>query len=110
MREEYGLIALLIITGLVLLYLFFLFLKQKKRLSIADNRAEVFQKTFDVSHEPTIILSDTNDILYANPVMVEFFKLKRDFLIHKLSPMPQILTMEDRNTLFCFFCRCYRCK
>lgn len=99
MREEYGLIALLTIAVLVLLYLFFLFLKQKKRLSIADNRVEVFQKTFDVSHEPTIILSDTNDILYANPVMVEFFKLKRDFLIHKLLPMPQIKLKENWQTL-----------
>ena len=99
MREEDGLIALLTIAVLVLLYLFFLFLKQKKRLRIADKRVEVFQKTFDVSHEPTIILSDTNDILYANPVMVEFFKLKRDFLIHKLSPMPQIKLKENWQAL-----------
>ena len=99
MREEYGLAAMLIIAVLVSLYLFFLFLKQKRRLRIADNRIKVFQRTFDVSQEPTIILSDTNDILYANPVMVEFFKLKRDFLIHKLSPMPQIKLKENWQTL-----------
>ena len=99
MREEYGWAAMLIIAVLVSIYLFILLLKQKKRLSIADKRIQTFQKRFDVSKEPTIILSDSNDIYYANPVMVEFFKLKRDFLIHKLSPMPQIKLKEDWQAL-----------
>lgn len=98
-QEEYGLVAILIIAILVSIYLFVLFLKQKEQLKTADNTVEMFKKTFDVSQEPTIILSDTNEILYANPAMVQFFQLKRDFLIHKLSQMPQVKLKESWQAL-----------
>ena len=98
-QEEYGLVSILIIAILVSIYLFVLFLKQKEQLKTADNTVEMFQKTFDVSQEPTIILSDTNEILYANPAMVQFFQLKRDFLIHKLSQMPQVKIKENWQAL-----------
>lgn len=99
MKEEYGLIAIVLVSAVGFIYLLLLLWKQKKQLHIADNRVEMFQKTFDVSQDPTLILSDTNDILYANPAMAQLFKLKRDFLIHKLSPMPQIKIKESWQAL-----------
>ncbi len=89
-QEEYLLIGILIAAILVFIYIYLLYRQQKKRQIIADNKVQMFQKTFDVSQDPTLILSDTDEILYANPTMVKLFKLKRNFFTQKLSPMPQI--------------------
>jgi polar amino acid transport system substrate-binding protein len=89
-QEEYLLIGILILSILLSIYLYSLFRKQKKQQMIAEDKVKMFQKTFDVSQDPTLILSDKNEILYANRTMVTLFKLKRNFLTQKLSPMPQI--------------------
>ena len=94
-QEEYLLIGILILSLLVSIYLYSLFRKQKKQQVIAENKVEIFQKTFDVSQDPTLILSDKNEILYANRTMVKLFKLKRNFLTQKLSPIPQIKLKES---------------
>ncbi len=94
-QEEYLLIGILIAAILVFIYFYLFYLQQKKRQKIADNKVQMFQKTFDVSQDPTLILSDTNEVLYANPTMVKLFKLKRNFLNQKLSQIPQIKVKES---------------
>ena len=94
-QEEYGLIGIVILSILVCVYLYVLFRKQKRQQIIAENKVQMFQKTFDVSQDPTLILSDKNEVLYANRTMVKLFKLKRDLLSQKLSPMPQIKIKES---------------
>ena len=59
----------------------------------------MFQKAFDVSQDPTLILSAKNEIVYANRAMVRFFKLKGDFINHVLSPMPKIKIKDSWTTL-----------
>ena len=98
-QKEYLLIGILILSLLVSIYLYSLFRKQKKQQMIAENKVKMFQKTFDVSQDPTLILSDKNEILYANRTMVTLFKLKRNFLTQKLSPIPQIKIKESWLTL-----------
>lgn len=92
-KDGYLLISILISAVLVILYV--LFRKQKKQQVIAENKVKIFQKTFDMSQDPTLILSDQNEILYANRTMVKLFKLKRDFLTQKLSQIPQIKIKES---------------
>jgi len=94
-QEEYGLIGIVISSILVFIYLYTLFRKQKRQQMIAENKVQMFQKTFDVSQDPTLILSDKNEVLYANRTMLKLFKLKRDFLRQKLSPMPQIKIKDN---------------
>ena len=94
-QEEYLLIGILISFILVCVYLYVLFRKQKKQQIVADNKVQMFHKIFDVSQDPTLILSDNNEVLYANHAMVKLFKLKRDFLTQQLSTIPQIKIKES---------------
>ncbi|MBT8348380.1 MAG: EAL domain-containing protein [Sulfurovum sp.] len=93
-QEEYRLIGIVTLSILVLSYLYVLFRKQKRQQIIAENKVQMFQKTFDMSQDPTLILSDKNNVLYANRTMVTLFKLKRNFLHQELPAMPQIKIKE----------------
>ncbi|MBT8343706.1 MAG: hypothetical protein KJO45_03215, partial [Sulfurovum sp.] len=57
-QEEYRLIGIVTLFILVLSYLYVLFRKQKRQQIIAENKVQMFQKTFDMSQDPTLILSD----------------------------------------------------
>ncbi|MCW8821580.1 MAG: GGDEF domain-containing phosphodiesterase [Sulfurovum sp.] len=94
-QEEYGLLGILTVAILVFIYLCLLAYKRKKQQIIADHKVQMFQKTFDVSQDPVLILSDNNQVLYANRTMVKFFRLKRDFLNHTLTTIPQIKIKES---------------
>lgn len=94
-QEEYVLASILVLSLLIFIYLYALFRKHKKQHMIAENKVQMFKNVFDVSQDPTLILSDKNEILYANRTMVKFFKLKRDFLTQKLSLTPQIKIKEN---------------
>lgn len=93
--EGYGLMVLCI------LFIFFLFywyslLKEKKKLEeILDNNVRVFEKAFDVSEDAILILSDKNEVLYANNATVRLLQFNNDFLMKVWKPIAQIKVKND---------------
>ncbi len=94
-QEEYTVLIILTVAILLCIYLLFLSFRRKKQQIIADHKVQMFQKAFDLSQDPVLILSDNNEVLYANRIAAQFFKLKRDFLHHALSAIPQIKIKEN---------------
>lgn len=95
----YGLMVLCILFIFFLPYWYFL-LKEKKNLEkILENNVRVFQKAFDTSEDAILILSDKNEVIYANKSMVRLLQLKNDFLMKVWKPIVQIKIKKDWITL-----------
>lgn len=63
--------------------------KQKLKKTIVQNIKHL-QNIFDVSHDGVMFLSDTNQIMYANKVMIKLLHLKEDFLKTPLASIPEV--------------------
>jgi len=64
--------------------------EKKELLQVVDNKVRVFQKAFDISEDAILILSEKNEIVYANKTMEKLLALPKDFLLNPLPMMPQI--------------------
>lgn len=90
-----------IYVGVFILFIFFVIhrysLIQEKEIlrKTVDNSVEIFQKAFDISKSPILVLSDKNETIYANKSMVKLLELKENFLSAKLDPMPKIEVSQD---------------
>lgn len=93
--EEYGFVCLLLLLIFFFLYRFFLLTEKKKMEVILENNIKAFQKTFDVSEDAIFILSDKNELLYANNTMVRLLQLQNDFLMKPLEDTVQIRVKRD---------------
>ena len=69
----------------VLIICMLIYHKRKKDLQkFSDQQIKTFQNIFDISKDSIIILTDKNEILYANQVAIDFFSLKKHFKFKKL--------------------------
>jgi len=100
--ERYGLM------GLGILFVFFLFygfslLKTKKKLEeILDSNIKVFQKVVNASEDAIFILSDKDEVIYANNAMLRLLHLKNDFLMKVWKTTAQIKIKKDWIALDAF--------
>lgn len=93
--DGYGLMVLGILFIFFLLYGYSL-LKEKKYLEeILDNNVKVFQKAFDTSEDAILILTNKNEVIYANNTMVNLLELKHGFLMKIWKPIAQIKVKKD---------------
>ena len=75
---------------------FYSIAREKKRLlQIVDNKVKVFQKAFDISEDAILILSEENEIVYANRAMKNLLSLPKDFMLKPLPIVPQIKIKSD---------------
>jgi len=94
-KEEYELAGISILFVLLLLYTYLLFQKKQKLKGTVDNNVNVFQKLSDISDDAILILSDKNEVIYANKSMVRLLQLKHDFLLKALETTAQIKVQKD---------------
>jgi len=93
--EEYALVAILLLFIFFLLYIYSLLKEKKKLEETVDNNLKVFQKAFDMSDDAILILSDKNEVMYANNTMVRLLQLNNTFLLKALESMVQIKVKKD---------------
>ncbi len=86
--------SVLVLIGLVILlipiYLYSLRAGKKKLQGIIESKVKVLQKVFDISEEAILILSDKQEVVYANKAMIKLFKLGEDFMQKPLQIMPKV--------------------
>jgi len=94
-----------IYLGIAILGIFFLIhiyssrqVKKKLRETI-DTHIHVFQKTFELSNDALMVLSDNFHVIYANQSAVDLLVLEDDFLDKPLNPMPQIKRKREWEPL-----------
>ena len=79
--EEYALVAISLLFIFFLLYIYSLSQEKKKLGETVENNLKVFQKAFDISEDAILILSDKNEVMYANNTMVRLLQLNNNFLL-----------------------------
>jgi polar amino acid transport system substrate-binding protein len=62
----------------------------KELLKVVDNKVKVFEKAFDISEDAVLILSDKNEVVYANAAMKKLIGLEDDFKLKPLKDIPKI--------------------
>jgi len=63
---------------------------KKELLEVVDNKVKVFEKAFDISEDGMLVLSDKNEIVYANRTMKKLLALENDFMFKTLPKMPRV--------------------
>ncbi len=77
------------------IYVYSLRAEKKKLHKIVESKFEVLKKVFDVSEEAVLILSDKQEIIYANNTMIKILNLEENFINHILKSMPKIKIKEN---------------
>ncbi len=86
----------ILLSFLIFLICIYFLRKEKKKLrQLVDKKVEVFKKAFDISEDAILILSDKNEILYANRSMIELLGLQNGFIHKPLDYMPQVKVKND---------------
>ncbi len=78
-----------------LVCIYFLINKKKKLQKKVDRKIEIFKKAFDISEDAILILSDKNEVFYANRSMINLLNLKDEFLLKPLEHMPKVMVKKD---------------
>ncbi|HFQ61051.1 MAG TPA: diguanylate cyclase, partial [Epsilonproteobacteria bacterium] len=92
-------VLLIIIITFIGIHFYSLSREKKELLQVVDNKVKVFQKAFDISEDAMLILSDDNEVVYANKAMQKLLDLSKDFMFKPLAKMPQIKIKKEWITL-----------
>lgn len=92
---EYLLFTLCMVVFVFLMYINSLSKEKKKLRKTLDNNVEAFQKTWDISEDGIMILSDTNKVLYANHTMMRLLQFNNNFLSKDLDTIAQVKVRKD---------------
>ncbi|WP_296823229.1 bifunctional diguanylate cyclase/phosphodiesterase [Sulfurovum sp.] len=72
---------------------------QKSAKEPLEKKAKVFQKAFDISEDAIVMLSDTNEMIYANRSLMKLLDLNEDDVGKPLRIKPEIKVKRDWVTL-----------
>ncbi len=94
-REEYAVMAIVLLSILFVFSTYFLSRQKKKLRATLANNLKVFQKAFDISDDAVLILSPQNKLMYASNTMVRLLELKNDFLLKTFKSTVQIKVKKE---------------
>lgn len=93
--QEYGVIVPILVVLFFFLYRYLMVREKKKIEAILKNNLQVLENTFDISEDAIFILSDKNEVIYANSALVRLLQLNSDFLMKKLGGSAQIKEKKE---------------
>lgn len=88
-------VLLLILMLFAGIHFYSLSREKKELLRVVDNKVKIFQKAFDISEDAVLILSENNEIVYANKAMQKLLSLPEDFMFHSLKDVPQVKVKSE---------------
>lgn len=83
-------VLLLILMVFAGIHFYSLSREKKELLRVVDNKVKIFQKAFDISEDAVLILSENNEIVYANKTMQKLLSLPEDYMFKPLKNIPQV--------------------
>ncbi len=90
-----NILLLSILTFLLIFIYIFMFKRKKDALqNFVEEKIKVFQNVFYISEDVIIVLSNKNEILYANKAAIDFFDLKKYFKFTQLE-LPEIKVKNE---------------
>jgi len=102
MSHEYMFLVPVLVVLLVGIHFYSLSRGKKELLKVVDNKVKIFEKAFNISEDAVLILSDKNEIVYANTSMKKLLSLGNDFKLKPLKHTPKVLVKSqwvDLDTL-----------
>ena len=94
-QEKYMMLGIVIISIFLMIHLYSLAKEKNKLRDTINSNVKVFQKAFDVSDDAMLILSDKNEVIYANKAMVSLLELENNFQLKVLKSTPQIKIKKE---------------
>jgi len=94
-QEGYALIMLSILVIFFLLTIYSLAQEKKKLRKTLEDNLKVFEKAFEISEDAVLILSDKNEVMYANNTMVRLLQLNNTFLLKSFKSIAQVKVKKD---------------
>ncbi|WP_373031195.1 putative bifunctional diguanylate cyclase/phosphodiesterase [Sulfurovum sp.] len=94
-QEGYALIMLSILIIFFLLYIYSLAQEKKKLRKALEDNLKVFEKAFEISEDAVLILSDKNEVMYANNTMVRLLQLNNTFLLKSFKSIAEVKVKKD---------------
>jgi len=85
---------LILFVSILLLLLLSSYKKRRNYKKFINYKIKTFQDIFDVSKEAILIISDKNEILYANSIMINLLNLEEKYL-HTTLMIPDIKIQKD---------------
>lgn len=105
--DGYAVIGIGIVLILFFVHSYSVIQSKKKLRQMVNDNVKVFQKAFDVSEDAMLILSNKNEVVYANPSMIEFLGLEANFLDKVLKKTPEIKVKKIWMGLDTFLEECH---
>jgi len=96
---EYALLCIVSLIVIFFLYTYSLTQSKKKLRAMLDSNIKVFQKAFDISDDAILILSDKNQVMYANNTLVRLLQLDDKFLSKVLKTDVEIKVKKEWKRL-----------
>ena len=94
-QEGYVAIMLSVLGIFFFLYIYSLAQEKKKLRKTLEDNLKVFKQAFEISEDAVLILSDKNEVIYANNTMVRLLQLNDDFLLKTFESIVQIKVKKD---------------
>jgi len=94
-----GIILVLALLFFVSVFISRLKKKNQRIVLLLEEKMKVYQKAFDISEDAIFMLSDKNEVLYANRSLIKLLNLKEDHPDYFLIQMLKIKIKKDWLTL-----------
>jgi polar amino acid transport system substrate-binding protein len=98
-QEGYAVIMLSVLVIFFLLYIYSLAQEKKKLRKTIEDNLKVFEKAFEISEDAVLILSDKNEVMYANNTMIRLLQLNNTFLLKPFKSIAQVKVKKHWLTL-----------
>ena len=97
-NSQYLFIFIAIILLFFLAHLYIYHKKKRSLQNFVNEKIQTFKSVFDISEEAILIVSNTNEILYANLPMVKILGLEKGFIFTTLE-MPEVKVKKEWQKL-----------
>lgn len=93
-KIEYMILGIVIIMIFFIIHLYSLS-KKNKLCDIINNNVKIFQKAFDLVEDAMLILSNKNEVIYANKSMIILLELEKNFQLEILKKIPKVKIKKE---------------
>jgi len=87
-QTEYTILGIVIILFFLVIHLYSLAKEKKKLRETINHNVKVFQKAFDLAEDAMLILSENNEVIFANKSMISFLDMEIGYQLEVLRHIP----------------------
>ena len=94
-QQEYMMLGIIIVLIFAVIHFFSLAKEKNKLRETINHNVKVFQKAFDLTEDSMLILSEKNEVIFANKSMVSLLELEIGYQLEVLQDIPKIKIKKE---------------